>query len=157
RNPRKIVTAPNGDVFVAESMPGRIKLLRDADGDGKAEIIRDFATRLAMPFGIAFYPPGPNPTHVYIGNTNSVVRFAYENGDSQARGPAEVIVKNIPSGREQVGGGGHWTRDLEFSRDGTILFVSVGSRSNVSDDASERRRADILAFNPDGSNERVFA
>jgi glucose/arabinose dehydrogenase len=110
-----------------------------------------------MPFGIAFYPPGPNPTHVYIGNTNSVVRFAYENGNTQARGPAEVIVKNLPSGREQVGGGGHWTRDLVFSRDGKILFVSVGSRSNVSDDASENRRADILAFNPDGSGERVYA
>ena len=83
------------------------------------------------PFGIAFYPPGPNPTHVYIGNTDSVVRFPYQNGDTKARGPAEVIVKSIPSGRERVGGGGHWTRDVEFSRDGKTLFVSVGSRSNV--------------------------
>ena len=113
---RKIITAPNGDIFLAESMPGRIKLLRDADGDGKAETTGDFATGLNRPFGIAFYPPGPNPTHVYVGNTDSVVRFPYQNGDTKARGPAETIVKNIPSGREQVGGGGHWTRDVQFSR-----------------------------------------
>jgi glucose/arabinose dehydrogenase len=157
RNPRKIVTAPNGDVFVAESMPGRIKVLRDADGDGKSEVNEVFATRLTLPFGIAFYPAGPNPTHVYVGNTNSVVRFPYQNGDTKAQGPAETLVKNIPSGREQVGGGGHWTRDLEFSKDGKTLFVSVGSRSNVSDDKSETRRADILAFDPDGKNERIYA
>jgi glucose/arabinose dehydrogenase len=156
-NPRKIVTAPNGDVLVAESYPGRIKLLRDADGDGKAETATVFASRLTLPFGIAFYPPGPSPTHIYIGNTNSVVRFVYRAGDTQVRGSAEVVVKDIPSGNEQVGGGGHWTRDLEFSRDGKTLFVSVGSRSNVSDDAREKRRADILAFDPDGNHERVYA
>ncbi len=157
QNPRKIVTAPNGDIFLAESMPGRIKVLRDTGSSGKAEKKENFATGLARPFGIAFYPPGPNPTHVYVGNTDSVVRFPYQNGDLKARGPAEVIVKSIPSGRERVGGGGHWTRDVVFSRDGKILFVSVGSRSNVEDDASEKRRADILAFDPDGSNERIYA
>jgi glucose/arabinose dehydrogenase len=157
REPRKIVTALNGDIFLAESAPGRIKVLRDADGDGKPEIREDFATRLTRPFGIAFYPPGPKPTHVYVGNTNAVVRFPYETGDTKARGPAEVIVGNIPSGQERVGGGGHWTRDLEFSPDGKTLFVSVGSRSNVDDDQREKRRADILAFDPDGKNERVYA
>jgi glucose/arabinose dehydrogenase len=156
RNPRKIVTAPNGDIVVAESMPGRIKLLRDRNGDGKAETNVNFATGLAMPFGIAFYPPGPDPTHIYIGNTNSVVRFPYKNGDLKAQGEPEVIVKSLPSGRERVGGGGHWTRDVAFSADGKILFVSVGSRSNVDDDDTEKRRADILAFDPDGSKERVY-
>ena len=156
-NPRKIVTAPNGDIFVAESMPGRIKVLRDADGDGKPEMVSVFASGLSRPFGIAFYPPGPKPTYVYVGNTDSVVRFAYKDGDTKAAGPPEIVVKNIPSGREQVGGGGHWTRDVEFSKDGKMLFVSVGSRSNVSDDASEKRRADILAFDPDGKNERIYA
>jgi len=63
-NPRKIVTAPNGDVFVAESSPGRIKVLRDADGDGKAEVSGIFASGLSLPFGIAFYPCGAWPTPV---------------------------------------------------------------------------------------------
>jgi glucose/arabinose dehydrogenase len=157
REPRKIVTAPNGDIFLAESYPGRIKVLRDANGDGKPEVVENFATRLTRPFGIAFYPRGPKPTHIYIGNTNSVVRIPYETGDIKARGPAEVIVADIPSGQERVGGGGHWTRDLEFSPDSKTLFVSVGSRSNVDDDQREKRRADILAFDPDGKNERIYA
>ncbi len=162
QNPRKIVTAPNGDIFIAESMPsgrtpGRIKVLRDTDGDGKADVTENFATGLRRPFGIAFYPAGPNPTYVYVGNTDSVVRFPYRNGDTKASGEAQMLVDNIPTGREQVGGGGHWTRDVEFAKDGKTLFVSVGSRSNVSDDQSEARRADILAFDPDGKNERIYA
>jgi glucose/arabinose dehydrogenase len=156
-NPRKTVTAPNGDIFVAESEANRIRILRDGDGDGKAELKAEFATGLHRPFGIAFYPAGPNPTHLYVGNTDSVVRFPYQNGEMKASGPAEMLVENIPSGRERVGGGGHWTRDLEFSKDGKTLFVSVGSRSNVDDDNRETRRADILAFDPDGKNERIFA
>jgi glucose/arabinose dehydrogenase len=155
--PRVIVRAPNGDLFLAESRAGRVRVFRDADGDGKPEVNRVFATGLRRPFGIAFYPPGPAPKYLYVGNTDSVVRFPYQNGDVRATGTAEMIVKDIPSGQERVGGGGHWTRDLEFSRDGRILFVSVGSRSNVSDDATEKRRADILAFDPDGKNERIYA
>ena len=157
RTPRVIVRAPNGDLFVAESRANRVHVFRDADGDGKPEKSEVFATGLDRPFGIAFYPVGKEPKYVYVGNTDSVVRFPYKNGDTKATGEAETIVKDIPSGNERVGGGGHWTRDLEFSPDGKTLFVSVGSRSNVSDDAREKRRADILAFNPDGTNERIFA
>jgi glucose/arabinose dehydrogenase len=155
--PRVIVRAPNGDLFLAESQAGHVRVLRDADGDGAPEVNQVFAAGLDRPFGIAFYPPGPDPTHVYVGNTGSVVRFSYSSGDVEAAGEAAMIVDDIPSGREEVGGGGHWTRDLEFSPDGETLFVSVGSRSNVSDDESEERRATILAFDPDGGNERVYA
>ena len=155
--PRVIVRAPNGDLFVAESRANRIRVLRDADGDGKPEVNEVFATGLNRPFGIAFYPVGSEPKYVYVGNTDSVVRFPYKSGDTKASGAAETIVKDIPSGNESVGGGGHWTRDLEFSPDGGTLYVSVGSRSNVDDDKSETRRANILAFDPDGKNERVFA
>ena len=101
RNPRKIVTAPNGDIFVAESMPGRIKVLRDADGDGKAELNEVFATGLSRPFGIAFYPAGPNPTHVYVGNTDSVVRFAYQNGDTKARDRPRCSSRTFPAGESR--------------------------------------------------------
>jgi glucose/arabinose dehydrogenase len=155
-NPRKIVAAPNGDVFVAESMPGRIRVLRDADGDGKPEINQEYAGGLSMPFGIAFYPPGPEPTHVYVGNTDSVVRFEYKKGDTKAASAPETIVPNIP-GHGRLRGGGHWTRDVVFSLDGKRMFVSVGSLSNVDDNANEKRRADILVFSPEGKDEKVYA
>lgn len=155
RNPRIIRTAPNGDLFVAESRGDRIRLLRDADNDGKPEVQEVFADKLDKPFGIAFHPPGPSPQYVYVANTGSVVRFPYRNGDTRAAGSAERIVDLSAGGLLE--GGGHWTRDLVFSRDGTRMFVSVGSLSNVSDDASEDRRARIFSYTPDGKDERVFA
>jgi glucose/arabinose dehydrogenase len=155
-NPRVITTAPNGDLFVAESEPGRVKLLRDADGDGKPELTAVFAEGLSKPFGLAFYPLGPNPRYLYVANTGSVVRFPYHNGDTKASAAPEMLVDNIPSGG-RLRGGGHWTRDLAFSLDGKRMFVSVGSHSNVSDDADEERRADILEFTPEGKNERIYA
>lgn len=158
-NPRKIITAPNGDIFIAESGPGRVRLLRDADGDGKPEVNEVFAAQLRQPFGLAFYPPGPNPTHLYVGNTDSVVRFAYQDADTKARG-AEEHIADLPGGG-RLRGGGHWTRDVAFSTDGKRLFASVGSRSNVDenprDHALEERRADVLVFTPDGKDEHIFA
>jgi glucose/arabinose dehydrogenase len=154
--PRIITCAPNGDLFVAESQANRIHVLR-VGADGKPEINEVFATGLNRPFGIAFYPLGPDPKYIYVGNTDSVVRFPYKNGDTKASGPAETLIKNIPSGNERVGGGGHWTRDVKFSADGKTLLVSVGSRTNADDGKNEARRANILAFDPDGKNERIFA
>jgi glucose/arabinose dehydrogenase len=159
QNPRLLRRAPNGDLFVAESEPGRIRLLRGAGPDGKAKTMEIFATGLSQPFGIAFYPPGPNPQYVYVGNTGSVVRFPYRNGDLKARGPAQTIVPDIPSGG-RLAGGGHWTRDVAFTRDGGKMLVSVGSHSNVDDadnNPQEFHRADILEFNPDGSGGRIYA
>src|SRR5262249_23799301 len=76
--PRLLRAAPNGDIFVAESAPGRVRVLRPSDaGRPRSEV---FASGLTAPFGIAFYPPGPEPQWVYIANTGSVVRFAYRNG-----------------------------------------------------------------------------
>ncbi|MGH9714092.1 MAG: PQQ-dependent sugar dehydrogenase [Candidatus Acidiferrales bacterium] len=154
-NPRLIATAPNGDLFIAESAPGRIRVLRGVNGSGKAPTQEIFATGLHQPFGIAFYPPGPNPEFVYVGDTDAVVRFPYQNGDLKARAPAATIA-SLPGGGH-LRGGGHWTRDVVFSKDGKKMFVSVGSHSNVSDDAQEYHRADILEFNPDGSGERIYA
>lgn len=112
-----------------------------------------------MPFGIAFYPPGPNPQWVYIGNTDSVVRFPYHAGDLKASEPQQVIVAELPGGG-LLQGGGHWTRDIAFSRDGKKMYVSVGSRSNNDDtdnNPRELNRADVLEYNPDGSGFRVYA
>ncbi len=155
--PRLIRTAPNGDIFVAESYAGKVLVFRGID---KPEQSLVFASNLRRPFGIAFYPPGDNPQWVYIANTDSVVRFPYSNGDLKARGARQTIVANIPSGAGHLGGGGHWTRDIAFSPDGKKMFVSVGSYSNDDDtdnNPRERDRADILEFNPDGSGRRVYA
>lgn len=159
QNPRLIRRAPNGDLFVAESEPGRIRVLRGIGPEGKAQTVEVFAKGLTQPFGIAFYPPGPAPQYVYVGNTGSVVRFPYRNGDLNARGAAETIVRDIPSGG-RLTGGGHWTRDLAFTSDGSKMFVSVGSHSNDDDpdnNPQEYHRADILEFNPDGSGLRIYA
>jgi glucose/arabinose dehydrogenase len=158
-NPRLVRRAPNGDLFVAESEPGRIRVLRGIGADGKAQTTEVFATGLTQPFGIAFYPPGPHPQYVYVANTGSVVRFPYQNGDLKARGPAQTIVPDIPSGG-RLTGGGHWTRDIAFTPDGSKMFVSVGSHSNDDDTGThpeEHHRADILEFNPDGSAGKIFA
>jgi glucose/arabinose dehydrogenase len=158
--PRELRTAPNGDIFLSDSESGQIRILRGLTKDGKAETVGVFATGLHRPFGMAFYPPGPDPQYLYVGNTNAVVRFPYHNGDLKATGPAEVVVKSLPSGDPPpAGGGGHWTRDVVFSPDGKKMLVSVGSSSNVNDngDAAEVNRADVLQFNPDGTGQRVYA
>ncbi len=157
-NPRLLRTAPNGDIFIVESGPGRIRVLRVKDGAGKAETNEIYVENLKQPFGIAFYPNGANPQYLYVANTDSVWRFPYKNGDLKASGKEEVIVDNLPGGG-RLRGGGHWTRDIAFSKDDKKMFVSVGSVSNVQEnpDIDETRRADILEFTPDGKNERIFA
>ncbi len=157
RDPRVLLTAPNGDIFVSESRANQIKVLRDKDGDGKPDSNEVFTeSDLKKPFGIAFYPPGPEPQYLYVANTDGVIRFPYRNGDLKARGPAEKLGAHLSPGG-LLRGGGHWTRDLAFSRDGKKMYVSIGSLSNVSDDADESDRARIFEFNPDGSGQKVYA
>lgn len=156
--PRLIRTAPNGDLFLAESHSGEIKVFRGVTPEGKPQQSQVFATGLRQPFGIAFYPPGPDPQWIYVGNTDSVVRFPYRNGDMKARGPQQKIAE-LPGGGH-LRGGGHWTRDIAFSPDGKKMYVSVGSHSNNDDPDThpeEKDRADILEFNPDGSGMRIYA
>ncbi len=170
-DPRLLRVAPNGDIFIAETEAGRIRVLR-ADSAGTAASQNEvFASGLHGPFGIAFYPAG-NPEWVYVGNTDSVVRFAYRAGDMKARGAPETIVAKLPTG-------GHSTRDVVFSKDGSKMFVSVGSASNDAESMSrldpaamrkwkqdkpagavwgnETDRADVLVFDPRGNGRRVFA
>jgi glucose/arabinose dehydrogenase/cytochrome c2 len=151
--PRLLRTSPSGDLFVAESQVGRVRVLRAADGAREVEHAEVFAAGLDRPFGIAFYPPGPEPRWVYVAETNAVVRFPYENGDMTARRDRETIVPALTTAT-----GGHWTRDVAFSGDGAHMFVSVGSGSNVAEGGSdERDRADVLVFDPLGGGRRVFA
>jgi glucose/arabinose dehydrogenase len=169
-----IRVAPNGDIFVAETRAGRIHVFRAEDGAAKPAIDQVYAQDLDQPFGLAFYPQGPDPKWLYVANNNSVVRFPYASGDLQASGPPEVIVPKLTDSS-----GGHSTRDVAFSKDGRQLFVSVGSRSNVATEIErknptdihtweaahglgtswddEANRADVLVFEPDGTGGRVFA
>jgi glucose/arabinose dehydrogenase len=145
-NPRTMALAPNGDIFVVNQDASRIDVLRDADGDGKAEERFEFAGSeqgVDTPFGIAFFD-----RFLYVGNTGSIVRFSYEPGQTKAAGVPEILVPDLPTG-------GHSTRNLIFSPDGQKMYVAVGSRSNVEEE--EARRAAILEFNPDGGGMRVFA
>jgi glucose/arabinose dehydrogenase len=151
--PRVIHLAPNGDVVVAESGAGRVRIFRGMSGDGKPRQTAIFADHLNQPYGLAFYPSGPHPRWLYVGDTDAVVRIPYRSGDLKASGAAQRIVE-LPHGR------GHWTRDLRFSADDKTLIVAVGSGSNVDDpdtSPAEQHRADILAFDPDGSHLRVYA
>ncbi|MEH2569728.1 PQQ-dependent sugar dehydrogenase [Bradyrhizobium sp. AZCC 2289] len=169
--PRIIRTAPNGDLFVAETRAGRIRILRAADGAPKPQISEVYASGLSHPFGIAFFPDGDDPHWVYVANTDSVVRFPYRSGDLTASGKPETVVAKLPTG-------GHSTRDIAFTPDGTRMLVSVGSEGNDGEGmgrprgglqswsrahalgaawGAETNRAAVLAFDPDGKNQKIFA
>lgn len=152
-NPRSIRTAPNGDIFLAESAAGQIRVFRGLNAKGQPQQTQVFANGLNQPYGIAFYPPGPNPEWLYIGDNDAVLRFPYRNGNLAATASPQRIADLPP-------GGGHWTRDIRFSPDGKKMYVAVGSHSNDDDadnNPEEKNRADILEFNPDGSGMRIYA
>ncbi|MGH7014221.1 MAG: PQQ-dependent sugar dehydrogenase [Stellaceae bacterium] len=150
--PRLLSTAPNGDIFVAESVAGRVTVVRAHAGAAQASEHAVFAAGLFRPFGIAFYPLGPDPHWVYVATEESVVRFPYRNGDLRASGPPETVIQELPAG-------GHWTRSLAFTPDGKHLLVSIGSASNDAEGgmALETDRADILEFDSDGGHKAVYA
>jgi glucose/arabinose dehydrogenase len=132
-NPRLLRMAPNGDIFLSETGARRIRVLRADDGADAPSENQIFAEGLDRPFGLAFYPPGEDPQWIYVANNNSVVRFAYRNGDLKARDAAQVIVAKLTDST-----GGHSTRDVAFSKDGKRMFISVGSGSNVAEDMSKK-------------------
>jgi glucose/arabinose dehydrogenase len=148
--PRQMRTAPNGDVFLADTGAGAVKVFRGITADGKPEQSSEFA-KLSAAFGINFYPPGPNPQWVYVTNTSTLVRFPYKSGDLKATGPAQTLISDIPAG------GGHSTRDIVFSKDGKSLFLAVGSGSNNDDGEREFHRANILEYTPEGKFVGIYA
>lgn len=166
-NPRLLRTAPNGDIFIAETGRNRIRVMRAADGADAPAENQIFAEGLDRPFGISFYPPGDDPQWIYVANNNSVVRFAYHNRDLKAGAEPEVVVPKLTDTT-----GAHTTRDVVFSKDGKRMFISVGSGSNVAEEMGkktpeeiknweaengvgaawgpERHRANILVTDPEG-------
>lgn len=156
--PRLLMAAPNGDIFVADSGAGSILILRGVDAHGHAAHISTFVTGLDHPFGIAFYP-ARNPRYVYVGNATTIQRIPYHVGDLRATAAPETVVPVIP-GYAQLKGGGHWTRDVVFSKDDTRMFVSVGSGSNIDNPDTHPRefhRADVLEYTPEGKFIKVYA
>src|SRR5271165_6937197 len=144
--PRWLAVAPNGDVFVADSAAGQVIVLGDREKHSQAESRDVFADRLNLPFGIAFHDD-----YVYVANTNEILRFRFDPKTSKRLGNSEHIA-DLPG----LGYNQHWTRTLAFSNDGTEMFVSVGSRTNISIE-SDPRRAAILVADPNGENMRIYA
>jgi glucose/arabinose dehydrogenase len=149
-NPRQMRRAPNGDIFMADTGGGTVRIFRGITADRKPQESSVYAS-LPKAFGINFYPPGTNPQWVYVTNTSTLVRYAYKNGDLKATGEPERLIADIPAG------GGHSTRDIVFSKDGKSLFLAVGSASNNNDDEDEFHRANILEYTPEGKFVSIYA
>jgi glucose/arabinose dehydrogenase len=166
-NPRWIYVAPNGDIFIAmantisdgftktasDKKPGKssntILLLRDKDGDGIPEIKNIFLKGLNRPLGMLILNG-----KFYVGNTNGLWMYPYEEGQTEMTAEGTKIL-DLPAG----GYNNHWTRNVIANAAGTKLYVSVGSGSNVAEHGidNEKRRANILEINPDGTGERIYA
>ncbi|HTM78050.1 MAG TPA: PQQ-dependent sugar dehydrogenase, partial [Devosia sp.] len=172
-NPRAIRFAPNGDLFVGNSQAGNVLVYHFENGAAKPATEGVFAEGLNQPYGVAFYPAGADPQWIYVAESDGLKRFPYKSGDMKASGAPETLFDNINPDH-------HWTRDVGFSPDGKTMYYSVGSGSNVGDGTmepepeggvaawasahplgvawgEEERRAAVLAFDPDGKNERYFA
>jgi glucose/arabinose dehydrogenase len=176
-HPRWLHVLPNGDVLVAESnappkldqglsirgfvadllqsragarvtSANRITLLRDADGDGVAETRSVFLTDLFSPFGMTLLDG-----KLYVANANAIVAFPYREGDAEITAPAEKIV-DLPAGRNH-----HWTKDVIASPDGSKLYVTVGSNSNVGENGMEEEegRAAVHEIDLATRKMRLFA
>lgn len=153
KNPRQTYIGPNGDVFAVESntrkSANRIALLRDKNADGMAEEKTVFLEGLNQPFGMLILNG-----YFYVANTDGLYRYAYTNGASTIESKGEKIL-DLPAG----GYNNHWTRNLISNSEGSKIYVSVGSSSNVGENGMENevRRAAILEINPDGSMEKLYA
>jgi glucose/arabinose dehydrogenase len=177
-HPRWIYALPNGDVLVAEASslplsnkgfvgavmepvmrnagavqeasPNRIVLLRDADGDGVAEVREIFLEGLHQPFGMALLNG-----YLYIANTSTLVRVPYTEGDLSAARPPETVA-SLPFRADD---NGHWTRNVIAAPDGSRLFITVGSLSNIAEQGMdiEQGRAMIHAIDPASGAVTAFA
>ncbi|MCM0668749.1 PQQ-dependent sugar dehydrogenase [Flavobacterium tyrosinilyticum] len=152
-NPRWTYIAPNQDIFVVESgtrnSKNQITVLRDKDKDGKFETREVFISGLNKPFGMLVLKD-----FFYIANTDGLYRYPYKNNPLKLETKGEKILE-LPAG----GYNNHWTRNLLASPDGSKIYVSVGSGSNVGENGMDKevRRAAILEINPDGTGEKIFA
>ena len=152
-NPRWTYIAPNKDIFVVESgtraSKNQITVLRDKDNDGKFETREIFIKDLNKPFGMLVLKD-----FFYIANTDGLYRYPYKNNPLKLETQGTKILE-LPAG----GYNNHWTRNLLANADGSKIYVSVGSGSNVGENGMDKeiRRAAILEINPDGTGEKIYA
>lgn len=177
-HPRTVYVVPNGDVLVAESnappkpddgkgfkawatklfmsragagtpSANRITLLRDSDGDGVAETRSVFISGLNSPFGMVLVGDD-----FYVADSDAIMKFPYHAGDTKITAPG-VKLADLPAGTINH----HWTKDLTASPDGTKLYATVGSNSNVGENGieAEKDRADVLEVDRASGKWRVFA
>lgn len=146
KQPRWMTIAPNGDVFLADSRANTIYVLRDNNKNGVADERFIFSDQLSQPFGMAFHQDW-----FYVANTDSVVRFSYKTGQTQADSEPEKLIELTQGGYNQ-----HWTRNILFSPNGEKMYISIGSSGNYQPEDDERRAA-ISEYNPDGSGHRIYA
>ncbi len=139
--PRFMAVAANGDVFLSDMGAGKVVVLRDTGG-GITEAPKTFASGLNAPHGLAF-----RDGYLYVANTDAVLRFSYKEGDTEAQGPPETLVK-LPAG-------GHASRTIVFGPDGR-MYVSVGSTGNA-DEETDPLRAAVWSYDADGKNGTLFA
>jgi glucose/arabinose dehydrogenase len=152
-NPRWTYIAPNNDIFIVESgtrtSKNQITVLRDKDKDGKFETREVFIKDLNKPFGMLVLKD-----FFYIANTDGLYKYPYKNTPLKLETKGVKILE-LPAG----GYNNHWTRNIISNADGSKIYVSVGSGSNVGENGMDKeiRRAAILEINPDGTDEKIYA
>ncbi|MFP4004942.1 MAG: PQQ-dependent sugar dehydrogenase, partial [Alphaproteobacteria bacterium] len=137
--------APNGDVFLAQPEAGEVTLLRDADGDGKAEMKTTFAKGFKRPHGIAFVEGA-----VLIADIEGIWSLDYEPGDTRAEKRRRLTKRNAFGGAP----GNHWTRNIAVAPDNSALYVAIGSMTNISEEPEPH--ATVQRFDMDGGNQTTF-
>ncbi len=145
RSPRWFAVAPNGDVFLSLPIMGQVLLLRDSDGDGRADLVTVFAAGLHRPHGLEV-----EGGYLYVSATDGLWRIALGPGDRPAGHPERVTRPDAFGDSRN-----HWTRNVVFAPDGKRFFITVGSASNIGDDPSPH--ATVQSFAADGSDQRTFA
>jgi len=143
---RWLAVAPNGDVFLTQPSEGKVTLLRDSKGEGKADLVTTFADGFDEPHGLAF-----RPGYLYVADVDNVWRIPYEAGQTKAAAKPEPLTASHALGD----GTGHWTRNIAFAPDGKSFFVTVGSASNIGEDPPPR--ATVQQFDLDGKPLGTFA
>ncbi len=150
RNPRKLLVLGNGDVLLAEQKAGSITFLRDADGDGKADSVSQFAKGFDQPYGMAIVPDGEHRGELLVADRRAIWRLPFKEGDRKPEGKPVAVTEQGVFGS----GGGHSTRSLAVDPKNGTMYAGIGSAGNIGEEKAPR--ATIQRFDADGGNQTTF-